>query len=98
MTMTRAEIVNRVCEKHGLSKDESTSIVEATFDIIKAALERGEKVKIMNFGIFSVRAKKPRRGHNPKTGADIIITGRNVLRFKASEEMKKSLNSGSASV
>jgi integration host factor subunit alpha len=97
MTLTRAKIVVRVCEKVGLSRDDAINVVEAMFDIIKAALERGEQVKIMNFGIFSLRAKNPRRGRNPKSGADILIAGRKVVTFKASDEMKKSVNSGSAS-
>jgi integration host factor subunit alpha len=60
--MTKAEIVARVSEKKELSNTDAAKIVEATFEVIKASLERGEKVKIKNFGNFAVRSKRPRRG------------------------------------
>jgi hypothetical protein len=55
-------------------------------------LERGENVKISGFGNFVVNTKRPRKGRNPQTGDEMIITGRKVLTFKASQIMKKSLN------
>lgn len=90
--MTKAEIITRIYEKVGFSKKDATDVVEATFDIIKNCLEKGEKVKISGFGNFVVNAKRPRKGRNPQTGDEIIIVGRKVLTFKASQIMKKSLN------
>src|SRR6185436_3794812 len=90
--MTKAEIITRIYEKVGFSKKDATDVVEATFDIIKHSLERGEKVKISGFGNFVVNTKRPRKGRNPQTGNEIIIVGRKVLTFKASQIMKKSLN------
>jgi integration host factor subunit alpha len=94
--MTKADIISRIYEKVGFSKKEATDVVEATFEIIKAHLERGEKVKISGFGNFVVNTKRPRKGRNPQTGEEIIIVGRKVLTFKASQIFKKSLNSASA--
>ncbi|MFQ5917582.1 MAG: integration host factor subunit alpha [Candidatus Binatia bacterium] len=94
--MTKAEIIDRTYEKVGFSKKEATDVVEATFDIIKASLERGEKVKISGFGNFVVNSKNPRKGRNPQTGEEIIIAGRKVLTFKPSHILKKSLNSSSS--
>src|SRR5215467_14245253 len=88
--MTKAEIITRIYEKVGFSKK------EATFDIIKGCLERGEKVKISGFGNFVVNTKRPRKGRNPQTGDEIVIVGRKVLTFKASQILKKSLNSMSS--
>ena len=51
--MTKAEIVDRVCDKNKPSRSDGINTVEATFEIIKASLERGENVKIKNFGIFA---------------------------------------------
>jgi integration host factor subunit alpha len=90
--MTKAEIVTRIYEKLGGSKHDASDVVEATFDIIKRNLERGENVKISGFGNFVVNTKRPRKGRNPQTGDEMIITGRKVLTFKASQIMKKSLN------
>ena len=90
--MTKAEIIARISDKNGLSRIDATNIVEATFEIIKASLERSQKVKIINFGNFAVRSKRERRGRNPKTGADIVIPAHKVLTFTPSPAMKKALN------
>ena len=94
--MTKAEIITRIYEKVGFSKKDATDVVEATFDIIKGCLERGEKVKVSGFGNFVVNTKRPRKGRNPQTGDEIVIVGRKVLAFKASQILKKSLNSMSS--
>jgi integration host factor subunit alpha len=90
--MTKADIVERIYEKVGFSKKEATDIVESIFEIIKKRLENGEKVKISGFGNFVINAKRPRKGRNPQTGEEIVITGRRVLSFKPSPVLKKSLN------
>jgi len=91
--MTKADIISRIYEKVGFSKKEATDVVEATFEIIKGCLEKGEKVKISGFGNFVVNSKRARRGRNPQTGEEITIVGRKVLTFKPSQIMKKNLNS-----
>ena len=65
MALTKAEIVSRISEKNRISNPEIFNVVQATFEVIKASLERGEKVKIKNFGNFAVRTKHRRRGRNP---------------------------------
>ncbi len=90
--MTKAEIIARIDEKGGFSNKQTTDVVEATFEIIKSCLEKGENVKISGFGRFVVRGKTPRRGRNPKTGEEIIIQGRRVLTFKASPILKETIN------
>lgn len=99
MAMTKAEIVERIyekVEKDGFSKKEAAEVVEAIFEVIKGHLERGEKVKISGFGNFVVHTKRPRKGRNPQTGAEIVISGRRVLSFKPSQVLKKTINSASA--
>ena len=91
-TMTKADIVERIYEKVGFSKKEASEVVESIFEIIKARLEQGDKVKISGFGNFVVNHKRPRKGRNPQTGEEIIITGRKVLTFKASQVLKKTIN------
>ena len=96
-TMTKADIVERIYEKVGFSKvgfskKEASEVVESIFGIIKGRLEQGEKVKISGFGNFVVNQKRPRKGRNPQTGEEIIISGRKVLTFKASQVLKKIMN------
>jgi len=94
--MTKAEIIARIDEKVGFSKNQATDVVEATFEIIKSCLEKGGNVKISGFGRFVVRGKNPRRGRSPKTGEEIIIKGRRVLTFKASPILKETINKTSS--
>ncbi len=90
--MTKADLVEIIYEKVGLSKKEAKDIVEAVFKILKDSLKNGEKIKISGFGNFSVRVKRPRRGRNPQTGDDIEISARRVLTFKASQILKDYIN------
>jgi integration host factor subunit alpha len=90
--MTKGDIVERVHDKVGFSKKDASEVVESVFEIIKLRLERGEKVKISGFGNFVVNDKRPRKGRNPQTGGDIVITGRRVLTFKASQVLKRDMN------
>ena len=99
MAMTKAEIVERIyekVEKDGFSKKEAAEVVEAIFEVIKRQLERGEKVKISGFGNFVVHTKRPRKGRNPQTGQEIVISGRRVLSFKPSQVLKKTINTTAA--
>jgi integration host factor subunit alpha len=91
--MTKADIVDRVCEQvGGFSKKEAADLVDQVFDTIKVVLEAGEKIKISGFGNFVVREKKPRPGRNPQTGQEITIEARRVLTFKPSNVLKTALN------
>ncbi|MBI4517980.1 MAG: integration host factor subunit alpha [Deltaproteobacteria bacterium] len=90
--MTKGDIVERIYERVGFSKKEVGEVVESTFELIKACLQRGQKVKLSGFGNFVVHQKRPRKGRNPQTGEEIIISGRKVLSFKASPVLKKSMN------
>ncbi|GAB4301993.1 MAG: integration host factor subunit alpha [Desulfuromonadia bacterium] len=90
--MTKADIVERIYEKVGFSKKESAEIVESVFDLIKSTLEKGEKIKIAGFGNFVVKEKADRRGRNPQTGEEIIISARRILTFKPSQVLKAAIN------
>jgi integration host factor subunit alpha len=92
MTLTKADIVEQVFEKVGLTKKEATDVVEFVFDSLKGQLQKGEKVKISGFGNFIVRQKKARVGRNPQTGEEMTITARSVLTFKPSQVLRAMLN------
>jgi integration host factor subunit alpha len=92
VTVTKADIVERIYERVGFSKKEASEVVDSIFEVIKHRLERGEKVKVSGFGNFVVHEKQARKGRNPQTGETITIRGRRVLGFKASPMLKKSMN------
>ncbi len=79
----------------GFSKSISENLIDEFFSIIVSNLKKEKKVKISNFGTFSIRQKKLRVGRNPKTKEEKIISARNVVLFKPSKEFKKLLNNKS---
>ena len=83
MTLTKAELADLLFEKVGLNKREAKDMVEAFFEEIRGALERGESVKLSGFGNFQLR-DKPQR----PTGEEIPISARRVVTFHASQKLK----------
>ncbi|MDR1349194.1 MAG: integration host factor subunit alpha [Zoogloeaceae bacterium] len=87
-TLTKAELSNLLFVEVGLNKRESKDMVEAFFEEVRDALERGEGVKLSGFGNFQLRDKPQRPGRNPKTSEEIPITARRVVTFHASQRLK----------
>ncbi|QGU32189.1 integration host factor subunit alpha [Thermochromatium tepidum] len=88
MALTKADMAEHLFEELGLNKREAKDIVERFFEEIRAALERGEPVKLSGFGNFDLREKKERPGRNPKTGEEIPITARRVVTFRPGQKLK----------
>jgi integration host factor subunit alpha len=91
-TLTRADLSEAVFRAVGLSRNESSQMVEDMLEEVCAALARGETVKLSSFGTFSVRQKTQRMGRNPKTGHEVPIAPRRVLVFRPSHVLKAKLN------
>lgn len=89
--MTKADIATLVAEK-GLTKNQALEAVEATFETIKTALRKGEKIQLVGFGSFQIRAKRARKGRNPQTGEEIVIAARKVLKFKPGKALHAVVN------
>lgn len=89
MSLTKADIVERVYKEAGFSKKEAADLVDMVFKVIKDTLSKGEKVKISGFGNFSIRDKATRIGRNPQTGDAMEISARRVLTFKPSQVLKE---------
>ena len=94
-TITRADLAESVYEQVGLSRNESSDLVELVLDEVSKALIAGENVKISSFGSFTIRSKGERVGRNPKTGVEVPISPRKVLVFRASHVLKERINLGS---
>lgn len=93
-TVTRADLAEAVYEEVGLSRNESSELVESVLGEISKALIDGENVKISSFGSFTIREKGERVGRNPKTGIEVPILPRKVLVFRASHVLKDRVNKG----
>lgn len=90
--MTKAEIVEAIYRKMGITKREAADLVDSFFELVREQLEDGESIKLSGFGNFDIRQKRSRRGRNPKTGEEIEITARKVLTFKPSQLLRQKVN------
>lgn len=88
MTLTKADMAERLFDELGLNKREAKEMVELFFNQTRDALERGSQVKLSGFGNFDLREKGERPGRNPKTGAEIPITARRVVTFRPGQKLK----------
>lgn len=90
--MTKAELVNAISEKAGLTKGDAEGALKAFADAITDALKAGEKVALVGFGTFSVGERAARIGQNPQTGKKIEIPAARVPKFKAGKALKDAVN------
>ena len=90
--LTKADLVDAIYDNLPFDKQKATQIVEDWIEIIKEGLARDHKVMISGFGVFEVKSKHARPGRNPQTGDKITLTARRVVKFKASQILRKELN------
>jgi DNA-binding protein HU-beta len=90
--VTKADLVNTIAEKAGLSKADAEKALKAFTDAVTDAMKAGEKVSLVGFGTFSVGQRAARTGQNPQTGAKINIPAAKVPKFKAGKALKDAIN------
>ena len=86
--MTKAEFVDRLAAKSGLTKKDAANVADAFLEVITEALEKGEEVQFTGFGKFYVQKREAREGINPQTKAKIQIPACNVPKFSAGAGLK----------
>jgi DNA-binding protein HU-beta len=90
--MTKAELIDSMAEKAGLSKKDAGEALNAFTESVTAALSKGDKVALIGFGTFSVSERAAREGRNPSTGATMKIAASKVAKFKAGAKLKEAVN------
>jgi len=87
--MNKAQLIEEVAGKVGLTKKEAHNVIDATTEVIRNVLSRGEKVTLVGFGTFQVIEKKARRGVNPRTREVIQIPAKKVPKFKPGKNLRE---------
>jgi len=87
--MKKGDLVRNVAKRAGTTIKLAQAVIDAAFDEIASALERGERLILPGFGSFSVVNKKQRKGRNPQTGQEIVIPARKAVKFSASATLKE---------
>ena len=92
VNLTKKDLVNLIYMQIGFSKQISEILIDEFFSLIIINLQKEKKIKISNFGTFTIRKKKTRIGRNPKTKEEKMISARNVILFKPSKDFKDFIN------
>jgi len=90
--LNKNELIANVAEAAGLSKADATKAVDSVFNSITGALKRGNEVRLVGFGTFSVAQRAASKGRNPRTGAPINIPASKQPKFKAGKQLKDAVN------
>ena len=90
--MTKADMINAMAEKAGLSKADAEKALKGFTDVVTEALKAGDKVSLVGFGTFSVGDRAARIGQNPQTGEKINIPAAKSPKFKAGKALKDAVN------
>jgi len=91
MALTKNDIISKVY-KLGFTQKQAVDIVESLLEILKRNLEKNNDLLITRFGKFCVKSKNPRKGRNPATGDDLILSAKKVISFKCSGKLRKKIN------
>lgn len=93
--MTKQEVASAVRDRTGLSQKEALEAVEIFLEAIKDALKRGEKVSLVDFGTFYLKARRARRARKPSTGDQYLVPPKQVVMFKAGKKFREMVAAGS---
>jgi DNA-binding protein HU-beta len=85
--MNKAELIDAIAENADLTKVDSKKALDAFIKAVSTALKKGDKIALVGFGSFSVSKRSARKGRNPRTGAEIKIAAKKVVRFKAGSDL-----------
>ncbi len=90
--MNKNELVASIAKKTGLSKTDSAKALDAFTESVSGSLKKGDEVRLVGFGTFSVTKRAASTGRNPRTGAPIKIPASKQPKFKAGKGLKDTVN------
>ncbi|MFD1612639.1 HU family DNA-binding protein [Sphingomonas tabacisoli] len=90
--MNKQELIGSVADASGLNRGDAAKAVEAVFDTISSTLKRGDEVRLVGFGTFTVSRRKASTGRNPRTGEPMSIKESSQPKFKAGKGLKDACN------
>ncbi|MBY0314208.1 MAG: HU family DNA-binding protein [Bdellovibrionales bacterium] len=86
--MNKAELIEKVANDVECTKAQAERLLDATLDIIKKSVKKGDEVKLVGFGTFAKAKRKARKGRNPQTGSEIKIPAAWYPKFRPGQEFK----------
>lgn len=89
--MNKVELITKVAKETKLTNRDATEVIEATIENIMKALQRGDEVRLVGFGTFTVSRRKASEGRNPRTGETIKIPASKNPKFRAGKNFRKAV-------
>jgi len=86
--MIKQDIIDAVVNRTGLSQTKAEIAVETVLETMKRSMERGERIELRGFGVFSIRPRKTGIGRNPRTGEEVVIPPGKAIRFKPGKNLR----------
>lgn len=90
--MNKSDLIAKMASDAGISKAQASEALGSFMGSTTSALKKGEKLILVGFGTFSVNRRAARTGRNPRTGNEIQIPAKNVVKFKAGSDLSKKVN------
>ncbi|MDG2002087.1 MAG: HU family DNA-binding protein [Novosphingobium sp.] len=90
--MNKNDLISAVADSSGLTRSDATKAVEGVFEAVTGALQKGDEVRMVGFGTFSVARRKASTGRNSRTGEPMQIKASNQPKFKAGKGLKDAVN------
>lgn len=86
--MNKQELIGQVADRAGLSRNDASRAVETMLEVITSTLKRGDEVRLVGFGNFSVTRRKASTGRNPRTGEPMQIAASSQPKFRPGKVLK----------
>ncbi len=90
--MTKADLINRISEKAGMTRQKAEMMVNIVFNSMIEALLKNDRIEIRGFGSFTNKVYDPYQGRNPRTGEIIHVSEKKLPFFKVGKELKEDIN------
>ena len=87
--MNKAELIEKIAKQTDQTKAQTERMLDATMDIIRKSVKKGDEVKLVGFGTFTKAKRKARKGRNPQTGKEIKIPAAWYPKFRPGSEFKE---------
>jgi len=95
--MTQGELIEKIAKEQGLSKAKAEKVVKAVLSAIRESLSKGEEVRLSELGVFKFVQRAERKGRDPKTGKELTIPAKKVVKFVATKSIREAVNTVGAS-
>jgi DNA-binding protein HU-beta len=90
--MNKGDLIDKIAAAAGVTKAQAGEALDAVLSGIESTLKKGDRVTLVGFGTFSVSKRAARKGRNPRTGKEIKIKAKTVVRFKAGKQLSDKVN------